>query len=350
MSAALVALAVGLTVASGAADTLWGSTLTGAANVVKKAEADSVYWASAFADGSSATAPAAGQVRSVTVKGHWVAGAYPKVFVQVLRPQPDGSVQVVATSQPFTMPSADGTYTFEPENMFVQQGDYLGLATLGGEIAIASNVSGSTTLDFTGHNQDMNGSIIRPTATESNTELLLRADLVPTPPPSTTPTTTTRTPPTTQERPKKQKKGKKPCHCERMTVKLDPTLLNKKGLRPDRHAFGVGFTWRMTCSRGTGGCKGTVVFSPPRILAGTLPAPANGLRLNLKKLTFACKSACRTSTQGRFEIKMLSREQLNKLFGHTLAYTVRLICPGGKGATVQVRVFVDQHGVLRAHP
>jgi hypothetical protein len=341
-----------LTVAS-ATDTPWGSTLTGAANVVKNAEADSVYWASAFADGSSATAPSAGQVKSVTVKGHWVAGAYPKVFIQVLRPQPDGSVQVVATSQPFTMPSVDGTYTFEPENMFVQQGDYLGLATLGGEIAIASAVSGSTTLDFTGHNQDMNGSIIRPTATESNTELLLRVDLVPTPP-STTPTTTTRTPPTTQEKPKKPKKvkkGKKKCHCEKMKVKLDPTLLNKTHLRPDQHAFGVGFTWRMTCSKGNGGCKGTVVFSPPKILAGALPAPPpGGLHLNLKQLTFACKSACRTSTQGRFEIKMLSREQLNKLFGRTLAYTVRLICPGGKGGTVMVKVLVDQHGVLRAHP
>lgn len=340
-----------LTVAS-EADTLWGSALTGAANVVKQASADSVYWASAFADGSSATAPSAGQVKAVTVKGHWVSGAYPKVFVQVLRPQPDGSVQVVATSQPFTMPSAEGMYTFEPENMFVQQGDYIGLATIGGEIAIASAVTGSTTQDFTGHNQDMNGSIIRPTATESNTELLLRADLVPPPPPSTTPTTTTRPPPRTQERPKKPKvkKGKKPCHCEKMTVKLDPTLLNRKRLRPDQHAFGVGFTWRMTCSKGNGGCKGTVIFAPPRILAGTLPAPKNGLRLNLKTLTFACKSACRTSTQGRFEIKMSSRAQLNQLFGRTLAYTVRLLCPGGKGATVQVKVFVDQHGVLRTHP
>jgi len=133
-------------------------------------------------------------------------------------------------------------------------------------------------------------------------------------------------------------------------VKLDPTLLNKKRLPPDKHDFGVGFTWRMTCSQGKGGCTGTVTFSPPTILAGTLPAPKRGPRLNLKVLTFLCSTACHKSRQGRFEIKMRSRGQLNELFGRTLAYQVRLFCPGSGITIVRVNVFIDRKGVLRAHP
>jgi len=37
----------------------------------------------------------------------------------------------------------------------------------------------------------------------------------------------------------------KPCVCGSLSIKLDPTLLNKKGLRSDKHDFGVGFAWAM---------------------------------------------------------------------------------------------------------
>jgi hypothetical protein len=47
---------------------------------------------------------------------------------------------------------------------------------------------------------------------------------------------------------------------------------------------------------------------------------------------------------------MLSRDQLNKLFGRTLAFYVVLVCPGGgPNVTEAVRVFVDQKGRLRSH-
>ena len=123
--------------------------------------------------------------------------------------------------------------------------------------------------------------------------------------------------------------GNKPCKCKKMSVKLDGTLINKAPeIAPDDHDFGVGFQWFMTCSAGKGTCKGTVNFSPPEILAGELPEPKQNLRLNLKKLAFICQGPCAKSKTGRFEIKMLSREQLRVLFGRTLAYTVKTKCAG----------------------
>jgi hypothetical protein len=129
---------------------------------------------------------------------------------------------------------------------------------------------------------------------------------------------------------------------------LDPTLLNKRRVRSDKHAFGVGFTWRLTCSAGTGSCIGRIFFSPPRILAGSLPKPRRGPRLNLTALEVKCATPCQTSTQGRFEIKMKSRDQLNKLFGRALSISLILECPEGPSTKVDVKVFVDQRGVLRA--
>jgi hypothetical protein len=76
--------------------------------------------------------PSAGTVKSVTIKGYYTGGGYPTIFIQVLRPQPGGSVLVVGTSQPFTLPSTPGTYTFEPTGLTVQAGDYIGVATIGG--------------------------------------------------------------------------------------------------------------------------------------------------------------------------------------------------------------------------
>jgi hypothetical protein len=338
--AALCGLVATLGSATAAEAETWGSSLASPANVVKTATVDSVYWAAAFANGASATAPFSGDVRSVTVKGRWTGSGSATILFQVLRPQPDGSVKVIATSQPFTMPSTSGTYTFYPTAMSVQQGDYIGLATIGGSFEIASSVPGSKTNDFSGHEQDNNGAIIKPTTVESDVELLLAVDLVAavTPPPV----------PTTPPKPEEKKKG--PCHCQKLTVKLDPTLINKKHLRPDKHGFGVGFTWRLTCSQGEGGCTGRIVFAPPKIFAGSLPQPSNGLRLNLKVTALECKSACQTSTQGRFEVKVKSRDQLNKMFGRTLAYSLRLTCPGGASSTVRVKVFVDHKGILRLPP
>lgn len=144
--------------------------------------------------------------------------------------------------------------------------------------------------------------------------------------------------------------GAKPCKCKKMSVKLDGTLINKAPrIAPDDHDFGVGIQWFMTCSSGQGTCKGTVNFSPPEILAGELPKPTQNLRLNLKKLAFICQGPCGKSKTGRFEIKMLSREQLRVLFGRTLAYTVKTKC-GATVKTTKVRVSINQNGKLRPLP
>jgi hypothetical protein len=144
--------------------------------------------------------------------------------------------------------------------------------------------------------------------------------------------------------------GGKPCKCAKMSVKLDGTLINKApAIAPDDHDFGVGFQWFLTCSAGSGKCKGTVSFSPPEILAGELPKPKENLRLNLKKLAFVCQGNCATSKTGRFEIKMLTRDQLRVLFGRTLAYTVKTKC-AGVTKTTRVRVSINQNGKLRVRP
>jgi hypothetical protein len=164
---------------------------------------------------------------------------------------------------------------------------------------------------------------------------------------STTPTTRSRTTttPTTQQR-TTTTPAKKKCRCVSLTVKLDPTLLNKKHLPPDQHNFGVGLRWVMRCTDGTTGCSSTVFFEPPKIIAGTAGPAVNNIHLAITKLTFLCKGPCGAPSFGAFQIKMLSPGQLKLLYGHTVAYRVKTVC--GKVATVTtVRVFIDQFGVLR---
>lgn len=338
-AAALLAIVVAV---GWADDMTFGSSLAGSPTVTKTATADSVYWAKIVSGGGSPSAQADGQVKSVTVKGNAVSSAHQTIFFQVLRPQPDGSFLVVATSQPFTLPTAPGTHTFTPTGMSVMKGDFIGLATIGGDFQIAASVSGSSTNDFTGHNQDMNGDSIKPTVVEANVELLVQVDLVPTPPPGSTSSTGTPPPPPPPPPPPK----KKPCHCASVTVTIDPTLINKKKLRPDKHDFGVGFSWTLTCTAGDGGCTALIHFLPPEIKAGTLPKPKNGLHLALNRMGFSCNADCGKGRSGRFQIPMRSRHQLNQLFGRTLAFTLRTTCNGVTTDT-PVNVFVDSHGVLR---
>lgn len=165
---------------------------------------------------------------------------------------------------------------------------------------------------------------------------------------TTTPTTRSRTTttPTTQQR-TTTTPAKKKCRCVSLTVKLDPTLLNKKGLPPDQHAFGVGLKWVMRCTAGTSGCSSTVFFEPPRIFAGTGGPAVNNIHLAIRKLTFLCKGPCGAPSFGAFQIKMLSPGQLKLLYGHTVAYRIKTVCRNIATVTT-VRVFIDQLGVLRA--
>lgn len=142
------------------------------------------------------------------------------------------------------------------------------------------------------------------------------------------------------------------CRCTKMSVKIDPTLLQKRRLPRAKQDFGIGFTWAMTCNAGSGGCRGRVAFLPPRIIAGSLPKPQGNFRLNIRRATINCVGQCNRTQPGRFEVKMRSTRQLNELFGRTLAFRVRLFCivngqPVAAGqATVRVRV--DQTGRMRS--
>ncbi len=142
-------------------------------------------------------------------------------------------------------------------------------------------------------------------------------------------------------------KKKPACKCSGLAVSIDPTLLNKR-IPPDAHDFGVGLTWTMSCTGGRGSCLGFLHFSPPQVLAGSLPKPPGNLKLSLDRLTVTCHSPCGKANRGRFEIKLRSRDQLNQLFGRTLAFTVRREC-GGKSAVKPelVEVFIDRRGYLR---
>jgi hypothetical protein len=193
----------------------------------------------------------------------------------------------------------------------------------------------------------MNGGIVKPTTVETNIELLLQVDLVPpvTPPPPTNNEGNGGGKPPPPPPPKKKAKLK-PCKCKKISITLDPTLLKKRQLSPDKRNFGVGFVWCMSCSQGNGGCTAVLNFRPPTIRAGSLPK-TTGLKLNISTISFVCKTACQTSTTGRFEIKMTSPEQLNRLFGRTLAFTITTKC-SGVTLKYKVNVFVDQSGRLHS--
>jgi hypothetical protein len=166
--------------ATSGADVIGGSSLAGEPTIEKANTVDTVYWLANVGGGGSAAMTVAGTVRSVTIKGY-AKSKEPllrKIFIQVLRPQPDGSLLIVETSQPFELPTTPGTYTFEPTNMTVQPGDFIGIATVGGEFMFATPATGAVTNDFSGHEKDMNGDTVRPTKVETNVELLGKVDVV----------------------------------------------------------------------------------------------------------------------------------------------------------------------------
>jgi hypothetical protein len=258
----------------------------------------------------------------------------------VLRPQPGGSVLVVATSQPFTLSSMPGTYTFNPTGMTVQQGDFIGIATIGGGFQFATGAAGATTNDFTGHLQDLNGDTVRPTSVENNVELLLQVDLVPVSSGGGTP------PPPAQ-----------PCKCVKLT-----TFLNHF------HIFGAGSTsiefdvnWELTCSPGAGNCTGRIKVLAPRGASfieqgGKLFPPPQP-----KIVTINCSGPCNQKTKGKATIRYLAIQHVKDKKGktHTVAnphftpkgranksFEIRLsvLCTNPLGQIIKLRVTFDKYG------
>ena len=190
-----------------AAITTFGSSLSAPANLEKARGEDTAYWSTAFGGAGSPRTPASGQIRAIRLKGTAVkptgASADPdnRIHFQTLRPRPDGSLQVIATSQEFRVPftgDANQVNTFHPENMCAAAGDHIAFNTIGGfnpdggyssgtPFRIFSAVAGSSTRQFSSNEGTGNGAIFPPPPTVTHpsglntehprTELLMQVEL-----------------------------------------------------------------------------------------------------------------------------------------------------------------------------
>jgi len=215
LATGLAIAVIGLTIPAGAraAVTTFGSslnlpaTLNTVDNVLPSnhAGADMALWNTAVA-GTSAAAPASGQIVSVKVKGcaQPVAGATTTstvIHFQDLVPGAAGSVSVNVTTQAFNLPicgaGVDGNTitTFAPTNFCVKQGDFVDFNDDGGfdpsfypngvRYMVLGSRTGSNTDSFIRHNGTDNGDTFAPGDTTSfdgfasnpNEELLLQATL-----------------------------------------------------------------------------------------------------------------------------------------------------------------------------
>jgi hypothetical protein len=133
----------------------------------------------------SGAVPANGQVTKVEVRGYYLGGCHAaeevcekNLHFQDLRPLPNGELEVIGTTQAFTLPKQPGTYTFEPTNFFVQKGDYVGLATVGGKFEVLVKAPGATTNVFVKDKGDDNGDHVTGTK-KTGEELNMRVTLQP---------------------------------------------------------------------------------------------------------------------------------------------------------------------------
>jgi hypothetical protein len=143
-----------------------------------------------------------------------------------------------------------------------------------------------------------------------------------------------------------QSAGAATCKSSGIALKPDPAMMNKRGVRPSQHAFGMSLMWTMSVTGGSGGCRGTLAFGSPVVHLGRATVPKSELHLSARPVTFSCGGTCTKSMTGRVQIKMLSHKQLKMLFGHTLIYRLSLTS-GGATRTHTVRLFVDAHGMFR---
>lgn len=171
--------------------------------------ADGALWNAQLA-GASPTAPAGGQVVSVSLEGCAKSGGprpLTQIHFQALTPQPGGAVKVALTSQAFDIPvcgengaSGSTVSTYQPTNLCVAQGDYVDFNEEGGFVPNSSGpppypsgvpymvigaVSGSTMDSFVRNNDTGNGATFSPNDTTNHDgfaanpgeELMLQATL-----------------------------------------------------------------------------------------------------------------------------------------------------------------------------
>lgn len=171
--------------------------------------ADTALWNVALAS-ASPTAPASGQVTSVSLEGcaQPDAGGPPpltQIHFQDLTPEAGGGAHVNVTTQPFEVPvcatgGAGGSTvtTYEPTNFCVTQGDYVDFNDEGGfepqdpgaypsgvPFQVIGSVLGSTMDSFIANNGTGNGAVFSPGVTTDHSgfaanpgeELMLQATL-----------------------------------------------------------------------------------------------------------------------------------------------------------------------------
>jgi hypothetical protein len=130
---------------------------------------DAEYWQTALAPQPpaqnyvpSVTVPAKGIITEIKVRGYAARGDIPTAPISslpirfsVARPQPDGKLVVITTTDPpFTMPSTDGIRTFPMSQVAftccrVEKGDIISFDARNGEFAITAQVPGSAIATFT---------------------------------------------------------------------------------------------------------------------------------------------------------------------------------------------------------
>lgn len=170
--------------------------------------ADTALWNVQMAGGSP-TAPAAGQIVSVSIKGCAQSNGPPpltQIHFQDLAPEPGGAVRVNVTTQAFDIPvcgqegaSGDTVSVYRPTNFCVAQGDYVDFNDEGGFVPspgtppypsgvpymVIGSVAGSTMDSFIRNGGVGNGTTFSPGdttyhdgfASNANEELLLQATL-----------------------------------------------------------------------------------------------------------------------------------------------------------------------------
>jgi hypothetical protein len=192
----LLALLIPLLACAAPADArlrVLGSSLEAPANQIEAHQADSAFWPQRIRGGRQFRAPAGGQVLAIKLKGSALrssqAGApdpLNQVHFQTLRPLPDGSMHIVLTSQPFSVPIGgprNRVTTFRPENLCLPKGGVLAFNDQGGwnppwyqngvPFRVFSRAAGSRTARHTADNGTNNGDALRGTV-RRNSELLMQ--------------------------------------------------------------------------------------------------------------------------------------------------------------------------------
>jgi hypothetical protein len=195
------AVACALYAAPASAGTVtFGSDLSAStsANLAETHGADSAFWLTALGNSGTVRVPADGQIAIIKLKGiaqsSGIAPPRNDVRFQTLRPQADGSVTAILTSQTFYVPvggDPNQVSTYHPENLCAKAGDYIAFNNVGGfdpsggyangvAFQVFGGVTGSVTKHYTKDEGTKNGHNFPTSATRTlrEKELLMQTVLL----------------------------------------------------------------------------------------------------------------------------------------------------------------------------